>query len=226
LKWDNLFTAVLVGCALVTTGVVVKREFFAPVDNRSKETPPRFIADWRSKLDEGDVIGSAGAPVQIIEFGDFECPFCGTYHATLRTIREHHPGKVAVTFVHFPIRGHRFALPAARVAECAAIQGRFEEIYDTLYNDQESLGLKPWTDYASRAGITDILGFEKCNAETGPLDRVDGGKRLGTEWDVKGTPTVVVNGWMFSQPPSADELDSMVKNILAGKSPLSAGGGK
>jgi protein-disulfide isomerase len=226
LKWDNLLTVVLVGCALVTTGVVVKREFFSPAGSQQKPIPPRFIADWRSKMDDGDLIGSAGAPVQIMEFGDFECPFCGTYHSTLKTIRERYPGKIAVTFVHFPIRGHRFALPAARVAECAGTQGRFEAMYDALYGDQESLGLKPWTEYASRSGIKDIPGFEKCNAENGPLDRVDRGKRLGTEWDVKGTPTVVVNGWMFSQAPTADELDSMVKNILAGNSPLTAGGVK
>ena len=220
MKWDSILTATLVGCALLTTGLLVRREFFAPQDRSPVASPPRFISDWQSNLGTGVLMGSHTAPVQIMEFGDFECPFCATFAATLRTIRERYPDKVAVDFFEFPIRGHRFALPAARVAECAGAQGRFEAMYEALYEDQESLGLKPWSQYATQAGISDIPRFKKCSAETGPLERVGRGQTLGNAWGVRGTPTVVVNGWMFAEPPTLEKMDAAVKRIMNGKSPV------
>jgi protein-disulfide isomerase len=61
---------------------------------------------------------------------DFECPFCGSFHKTLKAVREQYPTQVALTYVHFPLPMHRFALPAARVAECADDQVRFERLTD------------------------------------------------------------------------------------------------
>ena len=168
----------------------------------------------------GVQFGSPDAAVQLIEFADFECPFCATLHETLRVVRQHHPMQVSVSFMHFPIAGHRFALPAARVAECAGEQGRFEAIYDHLFDEQDSFGLKPWSDYATEAGIPDLAAFEVCIKKADPIPRVEEGERLGAEFDVKGTPTVIINGWKLGHPPAEKELDQMVQRILAGKQPV------
>lgn len=226
-KWDTTVSALLVVCALLTTSLVIYRTFMPSVTPRPQveKRQARFISDWRSHLSEGILLGSSEAPVWIEEFADFECPFCATFHKTLKAIRERYPKQVSVVFVHFPLPMHRFAVPAARVAECAADQGRFEPMYDQLFDGQEFFGLKPWSDYAKAAGIQDLKGFDDCVKSEEPILRVLKGKQLGTRLDVTGTPTLIVNGWLLGQPPSEEELDTIVKAVLSGKVPVVGVGG-
>jgi protein-disulfide isomerase len=123
--------------------------------------------------------------------------------------------------VHFPLPMHRFAEPAARVAECAGDQGRFETMHDLLFERQDKFGLEPWNEFATEAGVADGAAFDACIKRTDPIPRVADGKALGNQLDIQGTPTVVINGWKVGRPPTLDELDRMVKAILAGKSPVS-----
>ena len=221
-KWDVALTVVLVACALVTTGLVVRRELFTPATaDLPPAVKPIFIDDWRSRLDAAVTIGSRDAPVHLIEFADFECPFCARFHDTIKTVQQEYPGKIAVSFVHFPLPGHRFAQPAARVAECAGEQGRFEAMQDRLFAQQNEFGLKPWTEFAAEAGVADIQAFEACMEREGVVQRVRDGLRAGEELDVKATPTVIINGWKLAQPPSAQQLQQMIEAILDGESPVS-----
>jgi protein-disulfide isomerase len=176
------------------------------------------------RLDRGEKLGSTSAPVQIVEFADFECPFCGSFHETLKTLRHRYPTQIALTFMHFPIPGHRLALPAARVAECAGEQGRFEAMYDRLFEEQSQLGLKSWSEFGAEAGISNGAAFDACIKRSDSIPRVVEGQQLGKEIDVQGTPTVIVNGWKLGNPPSEKELDEMVKAVLAGKEPVSGAG--
>jgi protein-disulfide isomerase len=212
---------VLVTCALVTTGLVVRREVFATAPPPAQaEQKPIFNKDWRTQLAKGIHMGPGQAPVQLLEFADFECPFCASFHKDLKTLRTRYPSQVALTYVHFPLPMHRFAEPAARAAECAGDQGRFEAMYDLLFEQQDRFGLKPWGEFASEAGVADSAAFELCIKRTEPVPLVTEGKALGNTLDVQGTPTVVINGWKLGRPPTLDELDHMVKLILAGKSPV------
>jgi protein-disulfide isomerase len=222
MKWDGVLTAALVFCALLTTGLVVYRGAFDPAarSGLQPEQKPKFVENWRSQLKKGMQLGSASAEVQLIEFADFDCPFCGDFHKKLLALRRRYPTQVSLTYMHFPLPGHRFAIPAARVAECAGVQGRFEAVYDRLFDEQESFGLKPWNDYATEAGVPDLAAFDTCVKSTNAFPRIEGGKALGKELDVQGTPTLIVNGWKLGNTPSLEELDGMVKAILAGKSPV------
>ena len=181
------------------------------------------LAEIRSKLHPGSSpsLGPENAKITLIEFADFECPFCENFHKALRTVQKRYPNTVALTYIHLPIRGHRFAIPAARAAECAEEQGQFEPMYDQLYDGQESFGLKPWDDYALAAGVADLNGFDACVKRTDLIARVEEGKALAAKLDVQGTPTIIINGWKLGRPPSEEELDDMVKKVLAGKSPVS-----
>jgi NhaA family Na+:H+ antiporter len=223
MKLDSIVTTTLVMCAVITTGVVVKREFFSSVQNAqtAAEHKPALIPHWQQYLDKGIHMGPQRAKVQLIEFADFECPFCGSFHKTLRTIRDRYPDEVSLEYVHFPLPMHRFAVPAARVAECAGDQGRFEAMYDQLFDGQDSFGLKPWSDYARASGVPNLTAFDECIKRSDPISRINQGKELGKKLDVQGTPTLIVNGWKLGYPPSEEELDGMVKKILAGKSPVS-----
>jgi protein-disulfide isomerase len=222
-KLDSLITALFLVCALVATGAIIHREFFAsPAGRAQAEQKPSFLKDWRADLAKGIRMGPAAAPVQLLEFSDFECPFCANLHKDLKALQVRYPAKVALTYVHFPLPMHRFAEPAARVAECAGEQGHFEAMYDRLFDQQESFGLKPWSEFAAEAGVPDSAAFETCSKRTDPIPRVVDGQRLGKEFDVQGTPTLIVNGWKLGRPPNLAELDSMVKAILAGKNPVGA----
>jgi protein-disulfide isomerase len=221
-KSDTVITTTLILCALVTTGLVVRREFFAkpPASAAARDEKPVLVDNWRNHLTKGTLMGPADAPVQLIEFADFECPFCANYAKVLKTIMERYPQQVALTYVHYPLPNHRFAEPAARVVECAGVQGRFEAMHEVLFQHQREFGLKPWSDFAAAAGIADSVAFETCIQSKDPLPEVEAGKHLGQELNVQGTPTLLVNGWKLGRPPKADELDRMVKAVLDGKSPV------
>jgi protein-disulfide isomerase len=219
-RWDTALTVVLVACALLTTALVLRRELLPQSAQPAMPQKPVFVDDWKSHLSKGTRLGSAEAPVQLIEFADFECPFCASFHKTIESVRERYPTQIAITYVHYPIQGHRFAEPAARVVECAGEQGRFEAMHARLYEWQDQLGLKQWSEFATAAGVADVAAFETCVRRTDPLERVVEGRKLADQLDVRGTPTVIINGWQLRRPPDATELEAMVKAILEGKNPV------
>jgi protein-disulfide isomerase len=222
-KLNSLITLTLVICALITTGTVIYRAIFpASQANTQNVERPIYISNWQPRPPTGVRIGPSTAPVQLLEFADFECPFCGLFHKALREVERKHPGLVSLTYVHYPIQGHRFAIPAARVAECANDQGRFEAMHDQLFEGQDQFGLKTWDEYATAAGVPDLAAFDACIKKTDPIPRVEEGKALGAKLDVKGTPTIIINGWKLGHPPSEAELDQMVQRVLAGKPPVDA----
>jgi len=173
-KWDTIFTATLVICALITTGLVGYRQLFGQSAGSASRSSLRgvFIPNWRSELAAGVPLGPSNAPVQLVEFSDFECPYCASLHANLKSVLERFPADVAITYVHFPLSMHRFAVPAARVAECAGNQGRFAAMHDLLFEEQNEFGLKPWNEFATDAKVPDLAAFEACIQNKEPVRRV------------------------------------------------------
>jgi protein-disulfide isomerase len=225
IRWETGVTTLLVVCALATTSLVLYRVVWSPRNTAPvahSEQKAKFVPNWRSLLSSETQMGSPAAPVQLVEFADFECPFCGEFYKKLKAALEHYPSKLTVIYVHFPLQGHRFALPAARVAECASDQGRFEAMYEQLFEGQDQFGLKPWREYAAAAEVPDLNAFDACMKKVDLIPRVEEGKALGAKLDVRGTPTIIINGWKLGHPPSEQELDEMVLRILAGKQPVDA----
>jgi len=217
--FERFLSAILTLAAVIIAGVLVRREFFPQQDPTRAPLlgAPTKVANWSELLAGGARIGDATAPVQIVEFGDFECPFCRRFATTLHAIRERYPDKIALTFINFPIRGHRFAIPTARAAACAELQGRFGAFHDIAYEKQDSLGLKSWPSYARDAGVTNLAKFNQCNGATDPVTRVVAGQTLASKLGVHGTPTVIINGWQFGVPPTEALLDTLVHGVLAGQ---------
>jgi protein-disulfide isomerase len=143
---------------------------------------------------------------------------------TLQSIRERYPDKVAVVFAHSPVESHRFAELAARAAECAHAQGHFEGMRTVLFARQSSFGIVPWTDLAMLAGVPDLGMFNTCIKDLAPVPRIVQGKRLAGEFGVQGTPTILINGWRLPLPPSANELDGLIANVLAGREAVTTEG--
>lgn len=134
-------------------------------------------------------------------------------------MREHNP-RVALVYVHFPLSMHRFALPAARAAECAAAQGRFRAFHDALFDGQDSLGLKAWVSFAGDAEVADTAEFDRCVHKTGDIPLVQSGVTAGKRLGIRGTPTVLINGWELSAPPtSSHQLDSLIAVLAHAPTP-------
>lgn len=217
-KIDTALTITLVACAVATVSILIKREVLRPtMPDPASAQKDVFIDDWRSLVSSGVQLGSSGAPVQIIEFADFECPFCASFYKTIQALRRKYPTQVGVTLIQFPLPMHRFAIPAARAAECANEQGHFEDMHGQLFAQQEQFGLKSWVEMARDAGVTDLVAFESCTKRTELVSAVEKGKALGEKLNIQGTPTVIMNGWKLGRPPSGEELDRMVQRVLEHK---------
>jgi protein-disulfide isomerase len=216
--FDRVIAVALAAAALAVAGVAVRRELSGgPRASRSlTAAPPVRIPEWESVLEVGIRVGRPEARVQIAEFGDFECPACRDYQPLLSSVASRFGDSVALIFVHYPLQQHRFAIPAARAAECAARVSRFSPMRDALFAKQDSFGLRAWRAFAQDAGIGDTTAFDACVVATQPIHRIEAGKALGQKIRVRGTPTILVNGWRFESPPSDAELEKFVQQFLRG----------
>lgn len=221
---DRLLSVALTVSALAIAVTLVRREVAGGREAaRSPNVgPPVYHDEWRGVLAAGTTIGDTAAAIQVVEFADFECPFCKRFHESLRLVRSKVGEPIAVTFVHFPLTMHRFALPAARAADCALEYGRFDAVADLLFAKQDSLGLKTWQSFATEAGIADTNEFAGCATAAGQRKNIEAGLAAGAEFNVRSTPTILLNGWLYSVPPTAAVLEADIKAILQGRQP---GGG-
>ena len=207
----NAATVVLAACALVVTGLVVRRELFLTPEAQAR---PRNVAEWRGYAAEGQRVGPADAPVVITEFSDFQCPFCRLLAERLDTLQARRPGQVAVVFRHFPLPTHQHAGTAAKASECAAEQGRFKAYHDALFARQDSIGRISWTRFAALAEVPDTAVFAACLARPGNVPAMVRDAKAGHELEVTGTPTFLVNGVRMQGVPPMDSLEAYVDRAL------------
>jgi protein-disulfide isomerase len=139
------------------------------------------------------VKGSTKAPIVLIEFSDFECPFCGQYaNDTLPKIEQEFvdTGRIQYAFRNYPLGGlHKFAFKAAQAGECAGRQGKFWEMHEGLFANQAQLADSIWLREAKTVGL-DADAFERCVNEPGDKIRLDFDE--GTRLGVVSTPTFLV----------------------------------
>lgn len=198
-------TLFLVFCALVSTALVLERRFAPSQQPQRIVAEPVFVENWRDALAIGLRAGSATAPVQVIEFGDFECPYCAKFESTVTRLRQAYPESVAVTFVHYPLPQHSASREAA-AAECANEQGRFDEMKAVLFDNFHNLASVNWESLASRAQVVNVQTFYDCIRDAKTLDRVDQSKKLAKSMGVAATPEIIVNGWMLPLTPTLEDF--------------------
>lgn len=209
----NTATAVLALCALTMTGLVVRRELQSQPSGTA-EPDVREIEGWEALASAGHLMGDPNAPVKIVEFSDFECPFCAEAHSTLQEIRKKYGGQVAVVYRHFPLPRHPNAFDAALATECAAEQDAFEPYHNLLFQQRDSIGATAWDDFAERAGVKDLDDFRKCMEEQRFRDRVLRDERAAKALGIRGTPAFVVHGRLFTGSYPMDIWDEELSRIL------------
>jgi len=212
---SRIGNTVLVVCAVILTSLVVRKELFvgAPVARRTAGEW-REVRDWRSYSTSGERLGRSDAPVTIVVFGDFECPACRALTAVLHELLERRASDVSVRYRHMPLPIHRFAEAAALASACASRQGKFAEMYDSLYAGQRSFGLRSWTDFALAAGVADTGVFGRCTRDSSTANLIGEDRAAYERLGATGTPTLVAGSHAFTGVPTLRMLDSLVDSQL------------
>jgi protein-disulfide isomerase len=208
---SNVATGVLVVCAVAITALVARREFFMAPPASGAVTELRQLDRWSHLAETGARMGPADAPVVIVEFSDFQCRFCAVVQTALAAIRTRYPERVAVVYRHFPLDAiHPHARAAANAAECAGEQGRFEAYHDALFAAQDSIGRTPWERFAEITAVADLDAFRRCIEENRYGVRVEQDAQLAAQLGLEATPTLIVNGVVYTGAPSEAELERLV----------------
>lgn len=158
----------------------------------SDETPTPELSPPVSERDHAR--GPADAPLTLVEYGDFECPFCGDAFGIVEDLRRRFGGRLRFVFRHFPVPAvHPYAQRAAEAAEAAAAQGKFWEMHDFLYAHQPSLAERDLIRYAGELGL-DQARFKHDLQERVHADRVREDVLSGELSGVRYTPSFFING--------------------------------
>ena len=173
---------------------------------------PRFRVAVEAK---GPVRGPADAPVTIVAYSDFQCPFCGRAEATVQEVWSHYPGKIRLVFRHFPLPFHEHARPAAAAAVCAAEQGKFWPMHDALFAHQRALGDADVLGYAAAIAGLDVDAFKGCLASPRPKAIIDADVAAGEALGVNGTPAFFINGVELSGAQPFPRWQAIIDEELA-----------
>ncbi len=139
------------------------------------------------------VKGEANAPVTIILFDDFQCPYCAKLVPTLNQVLAAYPKQVKVVFKHFPLSMHKFAQKAAVASLAARNQGKFWPLHDQLFANYNKLNDAKIRELAEAVGL-DMARFDQDIANPALLQEVNNDMQLGVEAGVRGTPAAYING--------------------------------
>jgi protein-disulfide isomerase len=155
---------------------------------------PAAVTDVKVALRADDPArGKRDAKVTIVEFSDFQCPFCSRAVAAVKEVEEELKGDVRVVWKHFPLPFHPNAMPAALAAEAARQQGKFWEMHDRLFAGQQSLSDATYSRNAREMGL-DVGRFENAMKDPSTRARVEEDAKVAAAAGVTGTPTFIVNG--------------------------------
>ena len=152
------------------------------------------------------VQGPIDAPILLLEYGDYECPYCGAAYPVIKAVQKRLGDRLCFAFRNFPlVNSHPHAQHAAETAEAAGAQGRFWEMHDLLFEHQEALEDEDLAQYASALGLDArrLVAEVLTGAHTA---RVREDFRSGARAGVNGTPTLFINGTIYSGPPNEEEL--------------------
>ncbi|HEB13440.1 MAG TPA: DsbA family protein, partial [candidate division CPR3 bacterium] len=166
--------------------------------------------------DQDHIRGNVNASITIVEYSDFECPYCGRFHPTMIQALSDYPEDVRWVYRHFPLRGHPQAQPAAEASECVAEQKGDEGFWsfvDAMFENQERLGEEFYREVAGEIGVN-LVQFDSCASSSKYANRVNSDYEEGIQSGVTGTPGSFVNGVPVKGAVPYEQLKSIIEAQL------------
>ncbi|MCL4386765.1 DsbA family protein [Patescibacteria group bacterium] len=189
---------------------------FAVVSSKQQQTA---VVTQQIKLTANEHIkGDKNAKVIIVEFSDFQCPACKFYTPQADQILKDYNGKIKLVYKEFPLPGHPNAMLAAQAAEAAALQGKFWEMHDLLFQNQDTWGAQQdpkatFISYAEKLGL-DTQKFTEDMGSKAVADKIktdqDEGNRVNLQW----TPTFYVNNRLMTNSGKYEDFKKIVEQAL------------
>ena len=187
------------------------QQIFQNADIRIVIAPPRNEIDFGS----GPQRGASKAPVTIVEFSDFQCPYCKGALPVLKQVTEKYGDKVQFMFKDFPLNDiHPQAQAAAEAAHCAEEQGKFWEYHDALFGIAPGFDAPHFMSLAVGVGVKDMAAFQACVASRKYKARVEQDESLGQTLGVDGTPMFYINGIALSGAAPMGDFEKIIDGEL------------
>lgn len=187
-----------------------------PSGGNASEAPGMQAEPVRVATEGRPARGPDDAEVTMVEFVDFECPFCGNYaRDTFPRVMSEYGDRVRYVSRHFPLDSHPHAADAAAAAECAHAQGRYWQLHERLFANQEQLGKRGLAAQARRAGL-DMQRYSACLDAPTTLGRIQTDVDDGRRYGVTGTPTFFVDGKIIRGAQPYEQIKAELDSALRG----------
>jgi protein-disulfide isomerase len=180
--------------------------------NQAKITIELQAPRMAISLKDQPVRGPAGAPIQIVEYADYECPYCQQAQPAIDRLEADFKGKISFAFKDFPLPMHTHAEKAAEAAQCAALQGKYWEYHDILFKEK-NLDLPQLKVYGSKLGL-DTASFDKCLDSGDRANVVKVSQEEAQKLRLQGTPSFFINGRFFNGIMSYEQLRQAIEEEL------------
>ncbi|HVV25609.1 MAG TPA: thioredoxin domain-containing protein [Candidatus Saccharimonadales bacterium] len=206
------FLAILAAVIIVLIGV------FALTNNKSSNG-----SKSSSGTPTNHVEGKGQAGVSLVEYGDYECPYCEQYYPIVKQVQAEFNDQITFQFRNFPLTSiHQNAFAGARAAEAAGLQGKFWQMHDTLYDNQDQWAqasdpTKYFNQYAQQLGLN-LAQFQKDYSSTKVNDLINADMAAGNKLGVDATPTFYLDGKQINVSASVSSFETQIKNAIAQKS--------
>jgi protein-disulfide isomerase len=184
------------------------------------ETDPQEIVRYDVPVDDDPYYGPENAPITIIEFSDYECPFCRKWHVEVYSrLVETYPGQIKFVYRDFPLTNiHPDAFPAAEAASCAGDQGVYWPYHELLFGMEFGLGQDAYRQYAEQLGIN-MEKFNSCLEEGKFKEEIQADFEYAAQLGVRSTPTFFINGIAVVGAQSYEVFQQVIERELAGEIP-------
>jgi protein-disulfide isomerase len=181
---------------------------------RPRGNRPDPAKKYTVEIGPSPVKGPNSAPIKIVEWSDFQCPFCSRASPTLAQIEREYGDKVQIAFKHMPLAMHSKARPAHAAAEAAGMQGKFWEMHDLIFADQRAMSEAKYIEYATQLGL-DVNKFKSDAASPQVEARISADYAQASKLGVTGTPAFFVNGRFLSGAQPFASFKRLIDEELA-----------
>ena len=186
------------------------KRYVATLGNTGQPSVPAPVKNWAAFVrDHNAVQGREDSPVVVVEYSDFQCPFCKKYSdETRRQIVAKYGDRVRMVFKHYPLeRIHPHAMTAAIAAQCAQREGKFWEVHDQFFSRPDALDAQAVTDLGRSLGLSE--GYAACIVNEETRSEVEQDIQDASDVGVRGTPTFMINGQFLVGSQSASAFEAI-----------------